>query len=114
MRRITIITSLLAAALVPAASAHAARPLAKADAERIAVRQVQDTVSAAESYGVYEVATTSHRCERASAGRIACNFALWLRAVTPEATDHLCVSSVVVGRSSGGRIVRETADLTCD
>ncbi len=114
MRRITIITSLLAAALVPAASAHAARPLAKADAERIVVRQVQDTVSAAESYGVYEVANTSHRCERASAGRIACNFALWLRAVTPEATDHLCVSSVVVGRSPGGRIVRETADLTCD
>jgi hypothetical protein len=114
MRRITIITSLLAAALVPAASAHAARPLAKADAERIAVRHIQSSASAAESYGVYEVANTSHRCERASAGRIACNFALWLRAVTPDATDHLCVSSVVIARSPGGRMVRETADLTCD
>jgi hypothetical protein len=114
MRRITIITSLLAAALVPVASAHAARPLAKADAERIAVRQVQDTVSAAESYGVYEVANTSHRCQRASAGRVSCDFALWLRALTPEATDHLCLSSVVIARSPGGQIVRGTADLTCD
>ena len=71
MRRITIITSLLAAVLVPAASAHAARPLAKADAERIAVRQVQDTVSAAESYGVYQVANTSHRCQRARSSNSA-------------------------------------------
>ena len=114
MRRITIITSLLAAALVPVASAHAARPLAKADADRIAVRQVQDSASAAESYGVYEVANTSHRCQRASAGRISCDFALWLRAITPEATDHLCLSSVVIARSSGGRIVVGTAPLTCD
>ena len=66
MRRITIITGLLAAALVPAASAHAARPLAKADAERIAVRQVQDSVSAAESYGVYEVKSTSTSSAAAS------------------------------------------------
>ena len=48
MRRTTtttiIITGLLAAALVPAASASAARPLAKADAERIAVRHVQNSV----------------------------------------------------------------------
>jgi hypothetical protein len=114
MRRITIITGLLAAALVPAASAHAARPLAKADAERVAVRHVQASVSAAEAYGVYEVKGTSHRCQRASAGRIACNFAVYLRALTPEATDHLCLSSVVIARSPGGRIVRETADLTCD
>jgi hypothetical protein len=114
MRRITIITGLLAAALVPAASAHAARPLAKADAERVAVRHVQASVSAAEAYGVYEVKGTSHRCQRASAGRIACNFALYLRALTHEATDHLCLSSVVIARSPGGRIVRETADLTCD
>jgi hypothetical protein len=114
MRRITIITGLLAAALVPAASAHAARPLAKADAERVAVRHVQASVSAAEAYGVYEVKGTSHRCQRASAGRIACNFAVYLRALTPEATDHLCLSSVVIARSPGGRIVRETAPLTCD
>ena len=114
MRRITIITSLLAAALVPAASAHAARPLAKADAERIAVRQVQDTVSAAESYGVYDVTNTTHRCQRASAGRIACNFALWLRALTPDTTDHVCLSSIVIARTPGNGIVRQTSDLVCD
>jgi hypothetical protein len=113
MRRITIITGLLAVALVPAASAHAARPLAKADAERIAVRHIQNGASAAASYGVYEVTNTSHRCQRASAGRIACNFALWLRALTPETTDHLCLSSVVVARTPENRIVQQTSDLTC-
>jgi hypothetical protein len=29
-------------------------------------------------------------------------------------TDHLCLSSVAIVRTPGGRIVRETADLTCD
>jgi hypothetical protein len=116
MRRTTtiIITGLLAAALVPVASASAGRPLAKADAERIAVRHVQDSASAAEAYGLYAVKSTSHRCQRASAGRIACNFALYLRGLTSEARDHLCLSSVVIVRSPGGRIVRETAPLTCD
>jgi hypothetical protein len=116
MRRNTtiIITGLLAAALVPAASASAGRPLAKADAERVAVRHMQASVSAAEAYGIYEVKGTSHRCQRASAGRIACNFALWLRALTPETKDHLCLSSVAIVRTPGGRIVRETAPLTCD
>ena len=116
MRRTTtiIITGLLAAALVPAASAHAARPLAKADAERIAVRHIQSTVSAARSYGVYEVTNTSHRCQRASARRIACNFALFLRSLTPETADHLCLSSVAIVRTPGDRIVRESAALTCD
>jgi hypothetical protein len=114
MRRITIITGLLAAALVPAASAHATRPLAKADAERIAVRHVQNSASAAESYGVYEVTNTTHRCQRASAGRIACNFAIYLRALSPDATDHLCLSSVSIVRTPGNRIVRQTSDLVCD
>ena len=116
MRRTTtiIITGLLAAALVPAASAHAARPLAKADAERIAVRHIQSTVSAARSYGVYEVTNTSHRCERASAGRVACNFALYLKGLTPESRDHLCLSSVVIARTPGNGIVRQTSDLVCD
>jgi hypothetical protein len=117
MRRTTttiIITGLLAAALVPAASASAVRPLAKADAERIAVRHVQNSASAAESYGVYDVTNTSHRCQRASAGRIACNFALYLRALTPDVTDHLCLSSVTIVRTPGGRIVQQTSDLVCD
>jgi hypothetical protein len=109
-----IITGLLAAAVVPVASAQAARPLAKADAERIAVRHMQATVSAAEAYGVYAVKSTSRRCQRVSAGRIACNFALYLRGLTPEATDHLCLSSVAIVRTPGDRIVRETAALTCD
>jgi hypothetical protein len=114
MRRITIITGLLAAALVPAASAHATGPLAKADAERIAVRHVQNSASAAASYGVYEVTNTTHRCQRASARRIACNFALYLRGLTPEGTDHLCLSSVSIERAPGNRIVRQTSDLVCD
>jgi hypothetical protein len=114
MRRITIITGLLAAALVPAASAHAARPLAKADAERIAVRHMQNSATAAESYGVYAVTNTTHRCQRASARRVACNFALYLRGLTPEATDHLCLSSVSVVRTPEDRIVRQTSELACD
>ena len=114
MRRITIITGLLAAALVPAASAQAASPLAKADAERIVVRHVQNSASAAASYGVYEVTNTSHRCQRASARRIACNFAIYLRALTPDATDHLCLSSVSIVRTPQDRIVRQTSDLVCD
>jgi hypothetical protein len=113
MRRITIITGLLAAALVPAASAHAARPLAKADAERIAVRHIQDSVSAAKAYGIYEVTNTTYRCQRASARRIACNFALWLRGLTPSTTDHLCLSSVAIVRTSGNRLIEQTGDLTC-
>jgi len=63
---------------------------------------------------VYAVNSTSHSCQRASAGRIACNFAVYLRALTPEVRDHLCLSSVVIARSPGGRIVKETAPLTCD
>jgi hypothetical protein len=114
MRRITIITGLLAAALVPVTSAHAGRPLAKADAERVAVRHLQDNVSAAESYGMYDVKSTSHRCQRASANRVACNFALWLRGIKPGATDHLCLGSVAILRTPAGRIERgETSALTC-
>src|SRR3954468_258257 len=109
-----IITGLLAAALVPAASASAASPLAKADAERIAVRHVQNSASAAASYGVYEVTNTTPRCQRASAGRIACNFALYLRALTPDARDHLCLSSISIARTPGNGIVRQPSDLVCD
>lgn len=114
MRRITIITGLLAAAALPVASAQAGRPLAKADAERVAVRHLQVSVAAAEAYGAYDVKSTSQRCQRASASRIACNFALWLRAVMPGLTDHVCLSSVTILRSSAGRIVRETTTPACD
>lgn len=113
MRRITIITSLLAAAFVPAASAHAAAPIARADAERIAVRQIQVSTSNQEAYGAYEVTRTSHRCQRVNARRISCNYALFLRGLIREATETLCLSNVAVVRTAAGRIVRQSYPLVC-
>jgi hypothetical protein len=113
MRRITIITTLLAAALVPAASAHAAGRLSRADAERIAVRHIQSSASSQEANGAYVVIRTSRRCHRVTARRIACNFALFLRGLTPQATDTACVSTVYVVLTPRGRIIKQTWPLVC-
>ena len=113
MRRITIIATLLAAALVPAASAHAAGTLARADADRIVVRHIQASASSQEAYGAYVVIRTSRRCERLSARRIACNFALFLMGLTPQATNRLCLSTVHVVRLPRGRIVKQSSPVVC-
>jgi hypothetical protein len=114
MRRIAIITGLVAAALATAPAAQGARPLARAVAEPVAVRHIQVSAQNKAAYGLYEVTKTSHRCQRLRGDGWACNFALFLRGLMPQATEQVCLSTVEIVRARGGRVVTQRpAVLTC-
>jgi len=107
MRRIIITTGLVAAALATAPAAQGASVLARADAEPVAVRHIQRSAQNKAAYGLYEVTNTSYRCQRIRGGRFACNFALFLRGLMPQATEQVCLSTVGIVRTRGGRIVTQ-------
>jgi hypothetical protein len=114
MRRITIITGLVAAALATAPAAHAARPLARAVAEPVAVRHIQVNAQNKAAYGLYDVTNTSYRCQPLRGSGFSCNFALFLRGLMPQATEQVCLSTVEVVRSRAGRVVTQhPARLVC-
>jgi hypothetical protein len=113
MRRITIITGLVAAALATAPAAHAS-PLARAVAEPVAVRHINVSAQNKAAYGLYDVTKTSHRCHRLRGDGWACNFALFLKGLMPQATEEVCLSTVEIVRSRGGRVVTQRpARLVC-
>jgi hypothetical protein len=114
MRRITITIGLLAAGLTVVPAADAARPLARAVAEPMAVQQVQRSADNKAAYGLYEVTRTTHSCQRIRARRFACNYALFLRGLIPQATQTLCLGTVAIVRTPAGRIsAQQPADVTC-
>ena len=104
MRRITITIGLLAAGLAVVPAADAARPLARAVAEPMAVQHVQRSANNKAAYGLYEVTRTTHSCQRILAQRFACNYALFLRGLLPQAKETLCLGTVAIVRTANGRI----------
>ena len=114
MRRITITIGLLAAGLAVVPAADAARPLARAVAEPMAVQHVQRSANNKAAYGLYEVTRTTHRCQRIRAQRFACNYALFLRGLTPQAKETLCLGTVAIVRTGAGRVAaQQPFDVTC-